>query len=79
MSKSPVIASPVDGVYDVLFIKDIFVHVLLRAVVHRGRSPQGASLNFHGSARPYAPYTWKVWSMNLPINTFVFTEKSGVL
>ena len=37
-----------------------------------GASLQGASSNFQGGASP-CPTTWKVWSINLPINTSVFT------
>jgi len=46
-----------------------------------GVPPQGASINFQGAWVLTHPATWKVWSINLPINTFVCTAylKSGVL
>ena len=41
--------------------------------------PWGVSINFHRGASPYVPTTWKALSLNLSINTFVFTAyiKSG--
>jgi len=38
---------------------DIYQWFLTRG----GASPQGASINFQGRASPYAPTTWKVWSI----------------
>jgi len=46
-----------------------------------GAPPQEAWINFQGARTLTRTATWKVWSINSPINTFVCTaySTSGVL